>query len=98
MLLLIAEVFELGFDPKSISRSQLKKNPTIFSVPSLADLIEDIAIAYGYEHFNGTLSDFSSTAHERPLEIFKNALRAVLIGVGLIEVKNFNLTNKGKTL
>jgi len=58
------------------------------------DLIEDIAIAYGYEHFNGTLSDFSSTAHERPLEIFKNALRAVLIGVGLIEVKNFNLTNK----
>ncbi|MGV8171879.1 MAG: phenylalanine--tRNA ligase subunit beta [Candidatus Woesearchaeota archaeon] len=58
------------------------------------DLVEDIAIAYGYENFNGKLSDFSSTAHERPLEIFKNALRAVLIGVGLIEVKNFNLTNK----
>lgn len=39
--LLIAEVFD--FDPKSISRSQLKKNPTILTVPSLADLIEDIA-------------------------------------------------------
>jgi hypothetical protein len=41
--LLIAEVFELGLDPKSISRSQLKKNPIILAVRSLADLIEDIA-------------------------------------------------------
>ncbi len=41
--LLVAEVFELGLDPKSVSRSQLKKNPTILSIPSLADLIEDIA-------------------------------------------------------
>jgi phenylalanyl-tRNA synthetase beta chain len=58
------------------------------------DLVEDIAIAYGYEKFNGTLSDFSSTAHEKPIEIFKNNLRSVLTGLGLIEVKNFNLTNK----
>lgn len=41
--LLIAEVFELGLDPKSVSRSQLKKNPIILSVPALSDLIEDIA-------------------------------------------------------
>ncbi len=41
--LLIAEVFELGLDPRSVSRSQLKKHPTILSVPSLPDLIEDIA-------------------------------------------------------
>jgi len=58
------------------------------------DLIEDIAIAYGYENFNGTLSDFSATAHEKPIEIFKNNLRSVLIGLGLIEVKNYHLTNK----
>lgn len=58
------------------------------------DLIEDIAIAYGYERFNGTLSDFSATAHERPIEVFKNSLRSVLTGLGLIEVKNFHLTNK----
>jgi len=57
------------------------------------DLIEDIAIGYGYEHFNGTLSDFSATAQEKPLEVFKNHLRSVLIGTGLIEVKNFHLTN-----
>ncbi|MBI5032941.1 MAG: hypothetical protein HZB51_20665 [Chloroflexi bacterium] len=41
--LLIAEVFELGLDPKSVSRFQLKRNPIILSVPKLPDLIEDIA-------------------------------------------------------
>jgi phenylalanyl-tRNA synthetase beta chain len=58
------------------------------------DLIEDIAIAYGYENFKGTLSDFSAIAQEKPLETFKNNLRAVLTGLGLIEVKNYHLTNK----
>ena len=58
------------------------------------DLIEDIAIAYGYENFNGALSKVSSTAQEKPIEIFKNNLRNVLIGLGLIEVKNYHLTNK----
>jgi hypothetical protein len=41
--LLIDEVFELGLDPKSITRLQLKNNPTILSVPSLCNLIDDIA-------------------------------------------------------
>jgi len=58
------------------------------------DLVEDIAIAYGYENFNGTLSDFSAIAQEKPIEIFKNNLRSILIGLGLIEVKNYHLTNK----
>jgi len=58
------------------------------------DLIEDIAIAYGYENFNGTLSKVSCTAQEKPIEIFKNSIRNVLVGLGLIEVKNYHLTNK----
>jgi phenylalanyl-tRNA synthetase beta chain len=58
------------------------------------DLIEDIAIAYGYENFKGTLSEFSATAHEKPLEIFKNKFREILTGIGFIEVKNYHLTNK----
>ncbi len=58
------------------------------------DLVEDVAIAYGYENFNGKLSEFSTTARERPVEIFNNSLRSVLIGLGFIEVKNYHLTNK----
>jgi phenylalanyl-tRNA synthetase beta chain len=58
------------------------------------DLVEDIAIAHGYENFKGTLSEFSTVAQEKPISIFKNQLRSILIGLGLIEVKNYHLTNK----
>ena len=58
------------------------------------DLVEDVAIAYGYENINGSISRVATTAAEKPIEIFKNKLREVLIGLGLIEVKNFHLTSK----
>ncbi|HYD03254.1 MAG TPA: phenylalanine--tRNA ligase subunit beta [Alphaproteobacteria bacterium] len=58
------------------------------------DLVEDIAIAYGYQNIVGTTSNFSSRAQERPIESFKNKLRDILVGLGLIEVKNYHLTNK----
>ena len=41
--LLIAEVFELGLDPKSVKRFQLKNNTTIAAIPILGNLIDDIA-------------------------------------------------------
>ena len=58
------------------------------------DLVEDVAIAYGYENFKGSISGVASSAHEKPIEIFKNKLREILIGLGLLEIKNFHLTNK----
>lgn len=41
--LLIAEVFELGLDPKSVKRFQLKSNAVIVAIPLLGNLIDDIA-------------------------------------------------------
>ena len=58
------------------------------------DLIEDIAIAYGYENFKGKIANVATTSQEKPLEIFKNKIRELLIGTGLIEIKNYHLTNK----
>ncbi|GIU69335.1 MAG: phenylalanine--tRNA ligase subunit beta [Candidatus Woesearchaeota archaeon] len=57
------------------------------------DLVEDIAIAYGYENFKGKMSGVATIAAERPIEIFMNKIREVLIGAGLLEVKNYHLTN-----
>lgn len=75
-----------------------KKNKAI--VPSYRadilhqiDLVEDIAIAYGYENFKGKMSLATTVAAERPIEIFINKIREVLIGLGLLEVKNYQLTN-----
>ena len=58
------------------------------------DLIEDIAIAYGYENFAGAISPISTISSERPIEIFIRKFREVLVGLGLTEVKNYHLTNK----
>jgi phenylalanyl-tRNA synthetase beta chain len=58
------------------------------------DLVEDIAVAYGYENFEGTIGAIATTSSEKPLEIFKRKITEVLIGLGLIEVKNYHLTNK----
>lgn len=60
------------------------------------DLIEDIAIAYGYDSFESRITQIATTASENHLEVFKNKLREILIGQGLLEVKNYHLTNSEK--
>ncbi len=58
------------------------------------DLVEDIAIAFGYENFHGTIANVACSGAEKPFETFKNKIRDVLIGSGLIEIKNYHITNK----
>jgi phenylalanyl-tRNA synthetase beta chain len=57
------------------------------------DLIEDIAIAYGYENIPLVIPTVASTGKEDDFESFKNKIRDILIGAGLLEVKNFALSN-----
>ena len=58
------------------------------------DLVEDIAIAYGYENFEEIIPNVATIGEENPLEKFGSTLREVLIGYGLVEVKNYHLTTK----
>lgn len=58
------------------------------------DLVEDIAVAYGYENFKSEIPKAATVASERSLDIFNNKIRETLIGAGLIEVKNYQLTSK----
>jgi phenylalanyl-tRNA synthetase beta chain len=55
------------------------------------DLAEDIAIAYGYENFEETIPKVATIGWEDPLEMFADKIRCVLVGHGLIEVKNYCL-------
>ena len=57
------------------------------------DLIEEIAIAYGYENFDSKLSNFGSVAEEDKLEIFKKKIANILTSLNFIEVSTFNLTS-----
>ncbi len=58
------------------------------------DLVEEIAIAYGYEKFEPEIPNISTIGEENPLESFSRRLRTLLIGYGLQEVITFMLTNK----
>ncbi|MBI4151453.1 phenylalanine--tRNA ligase subunit beta [Candidatus Woesearchaeota archaeon] len=59
-----------------------------------ADLAEDIAIAYGYENFTETIPNVATIGEEHPLEVFSRKLRETLVGLQLLEVKNYHLLPK----
>jgi len=57
------------------------------------DIIEDVAIAKGYNNFNFTIPDFFSAGNKvSPYENIDNVMR----GMGFLEMKTFILTNKEK--
>lgn len=60
------------------------------------DLAEDIAIAYGYENFPEIIPKVATIGEEWPLERFIAKIREILIGLGLIEVKNYHLITSGE--
>jgi phenylalanyl-tRNA synthetase beta chain len=57
------------------------------------DVVEDIAIAMGYDHITPVLPQVATTASERPATKFDAILRKVLVGQGLLEAKNYHLTS-----
>jgi len=60
------------------------------------DLVEDVAIAYGYDKFLPVIPDIASEAGEDPLEVFSRALRNFLVGFGFQEVVTFMMSNREK--
>ena len=58
------------------------------------DLVEDIAIAYGYENFKEIIPNVATIGEEDPLETFLRKVREILIGFGLLECKNLHLSTK----
>lgn len=58
------------------------------------DLIEDIAIAYGYENFIPEIPKIATTGEENKKEITKRKIGEILSGLNLIEVSNYHLTTK----
>lgn len=55
------------------------------------DLVEDIAIAYGYENFEEKIPNVATIGEENSFEKFSNKVREILAGLKLLEVKNYHL-------
>lgn len=58
------------------------------------DIIEDIAIAYGYENFEAEIPEISTIGEINSVEIKKQKIAEILIGLGLLEVSTYHLTKK----
>lgn len=58
------------------------------------DLAEDIAIAYGYENFKSVIPNVATVGQEDPVEVFKNKVSDLLVGMRLLEVNTYNLTSR----
>ncbi len=80
---------------------EFNKKDSTFSYPAYrtdilsdVDIIEEIAIAYGYNNFETKIPNISTIAEEDPIEKFKNQVSEVCVGLGLQEVSTYHLTNK----
>ncbi len=60
----------------------------------LVDIIEDIAIAYGYENFKEEIPRVATVGEEDACTAFKEKIADLLAGLGLYELKTFHITNK----
>ena len=58
------------------------------------DLIEDVAIAYGYENFIPEIPEISTIGSEDKKETIKRKFSEILSGLGILEVSNYHLTSK----
>jgi len=60
------------------------------------DLVEDVAIGHDYDSFEPMIPPISSEAGEDPLEVFSRGLRNFLVGLELLEVVTFMMSNREK--
>ena len=58
------------------------------------DLVEDIAIAYGYENFEPEIPQVATIGQEDPFEKFLTKIRNLLAGFKLQEIKTYHLMTK----
>jgi phenylalanyl-tRNA synthetase beta chain len=58
------------------------------------DLIEDVAIAYGYENFVPEIPSISTIGEEDKKETIKRKISEILSGLEMLEISNYHLTNK----
>ena len=58
------------------------------------DLVEEVAIGYGYYRLEPTIPPSKISGEQHPISRFANAVRQIMIGLGFMEVMNFILTNE----
>jgi phenylalanyl-tRNA synthetase beta chain len=70
--------------------------PYRFDILHPVDIIEDIAIAYGYNNFEPEIPNHPTVGSPLPIEEHSNTIRRIMAGLGFQETINYTLTSKSK--
>ena len=89
----------MGLGAKKLSDSVVEVSIPCYRTDILhpMDLVEDIAIAYGYENFESEMSDATTVGSESQKTVFLRKVSELLVGLSYLECKSFHMTN-AKTL
>ncbi len=95
-IILSLEKSRFGIDPNTKSKSKICVKVPSYRVDVLheVDLIEDIAISYGYHRIEPLLDDIVSAGQPHPIIKLQNQCRKIMTGLGFIEVVSFTLVSK----
>lgn len=82
---------KMGFD---YNKGDIKIPPWRVDILHEVDLIEDVAIAYGYDKFIPEIPEISTIGEEDRKEVLKRKISEVFVGVNSLEISNYHLTNR----
>ncbi len=80
---------KMGFD---CNKNIVEIPPWRIDILHEVDIIEDIAIAYGYDKFIPEIPEISTIGQESPKETIKRKVSEILTGLNILEVSNYHLT------
>jgi len=103
------KILDLHLAPRQIAEllakagfgvEKLEKNRVTVQIPCYridimhqVDLVEDVAIAYGYNNIKPFWRKLPTTGGSRPEQVFLGIARELMVGLGYQEVLTYNMTN-----
>ncbi len=85
---------KMGYDVKKENGELIALVPAYRAdIIHQVDLVEDVAIAYGFDNLKEEIPNVATSGQESKIEVFKRKIAEILIGLGLVEVHTYNLIN-----
>jgi len=84
-----------GFEVEKVSRDSVAVLVPCYRVDVMhqVDLVEDIAIAYGYNNIEPLWCELPTSGSVKPEQRLFDVAREFMVGLGFQEILNYNLTN-----
>jgi phenylalanyl-tRNA synthetase beta chain len=83
-----------GYNAKSGKKIAVEYPAYRDDIMHARDIVEDVAISYGYDKIKPRLLGFTTIGKADDLEVFSNKISEIMIGLGLQEILSYTLTNK----